>query len=104
MPDLVELPLPPADLSSRLDMYLALLGFHTKLSSAGLIYKHYGKEIVSELMDLPVGDPDVETVYLATYKNFMEAIDAIDNGEQTIFGSKKISRKCILRPLTMLWQ
>ena len=40
-------------------------------------------------MDLPVGDPDVETVYLATYKNFMEAIDAIDNGEQTIFGSKK---------------
>ena len=25
-------------------------------------------------------DPDVETIYLAVYKHFMEAIDAIDNG------------------------
>ena len=25
-------------------------------------------------------DDDVETVYLAVYKNFMEAVDAIDNG------------------------
>lgn len=56
-------------------------GFQTKLSSAGLIYKHYGKQIVANIMKLPQGDPDVETVYTAAYKNFMEAIDAIDNGE-----------------------
>ena len=57
-----------------------LSGFQTKLSSAGLIYKHYGKQIVSEMMGTPDGNPDVETVYNAAYKNFMEAIDAIDNG------------------------
>ena len=28
----------------------------------------------------PPADADVETVYLAVYKNFMEAVDAIDNG------------------------
>ena len=26
-------------------------------------------------------EPNVQTVYIAAYKNFMEAIDAIDNGE-----------------------
>lgn len=31
-------------------------------------------------MGLPEDDNDVQTVYLATYKKFMEAIDAIDNG------------------------
>ena len=62
-------------------MALTCTGFGTKLSSAGLTYKHYGKRIVAQLMgDLPVDHPDVQTVYLATYKNFMEAIDAIDNG------------------------
>lgn len=30
--------------------------------------------------DLPPEDAGAQTVYLAIYKNFMEAIDAIDNG------------------------
>lgn len=55
-------------------------GFNTKLSSAGLVYKHYGREIVASAMQLPADHADVEAVYLAVYKNFMEAIDAIDNG------------------------
>lgn len=33
---------------------------------------------------LPVDHSDVQTVYLATYKNFMEAIDAIDNGASQV--------------------
>ena len=28
----------------------------------------------------PPADADLETVYLAVYKHFMEAVDAIDNG------------------------
>ena len=28
----------------------------------------------------PESSPDVDTVYLAVYKHFMEAIDGIDNG------------------------
>lgn len=55
-------------------------GFTTKLSSAGLVYKHYGREVVAGVMGLDASHPDVETVYLAVYKKFMEAVDAIDNG------------------------
>lgn len=55
-------------------------GFGTKLSSAGLVYKHYGREIVAKELGLPQSHPDVEQVFLAVYKSFMEAIDAVDNG------------------------
>ncbi|XP_057477735.1 LOW QUALITY PROTEIN: uncharacterized protein LOC130765346 [Actinidia eriantha] len=55
-------------------------GFTTKLSSAGLIYKHYGMEIIAKELQLDQGHPDVHRLFLAIYKSFMEAIDAIDNG------------------------
>eukprot|EP00270_Netrium_digitus_P018870 TRINITY_DN7260_c0_g1_i2.p1 TRINITY_DN7260_c0_g1~~TRINITY_DN7260_c0_g1_i2.p1 ORF type:complete len:318 (-),score=55.62 TRINITY_DN7260_c0_g1_i2:167-1120(-) len=55
-------------------------GFSTKLSSAGLVYKHFGKEVVAKEMGLAEDNLDVEAVYLACYRTFMEAIDAIDNG------------------------
>lgn len=55
-------------------------GFKTKLSSAGLIYKHFGKEIVAKEMNLPEDHADVEKIFLTIYKTFMEAVDGIDNG------------------------
>ncbi|KAF6147517.1 hypothetical protein GIB67_014656 [Kingdonia uniflora] len=55
-------------------------GFETKLSSAGLVYKHYGLEIIAKELQLEEGHPDVHRLFLAVYKNFMEAIDAVDNG------------------------
>ncbi|KAJ7959393.1 UPF0160 protein MYG1, mitochondrial-like [Quillaja saponaria] len=55
-------------------------GFTTKLSSAGLVYKHYGLEIIAKELQLDEGHPNVHRLFLAIYKNFMEAIDAIDNG------------------------
>ena len=55
-------------------------GHTTKLSSAGLVYKHFGREIVAAEMGVPAADPSVETVYLKLYKSFMEALDGIDNG------------------------
>ncbi|GLU17572.1 hypothetical protein SLE2022_339330 [Rubroshorea leprosula] len=55
-------------------------GFSTKLSSAGLVYKHFGKEIIAKKLEVDEGHPDVHRLYLAIYKSFMEAIDAIDNG------------------------
>ncbi len=57
-------------------------GFGTKLSSAGLVYKHFGRSIIAVQLGQPEDAPDTETVYLAVYKNFMEAIDGIDNGER----------------------
>ncbi|XP_042417173.1 MYG1 protein C694.04c-like [Zingiber officinale] len=55
-------------------------GFVTKLSSAGLIYKHYGEEIIAKELQLDKGHKNVQCLYLAVYKNFIEAIDATDNG------------------------
>jgi len=77
--------------------------YKTKLSSAGLIYKYYGKRILDRLMnetqqgeeksqvlfsrDEIIGsmtreayDQLLEDLYHRVYKNFMEHIDAIDNG------------------------
>ncbi|CAK7335810.1 unnamed protein product [Dovyalis caffra] len=55
-------------------------GFSTKLSSAGLVYKHFGKEIIAKELQVNEGHPNVHRLFLAIYKSFMEAIDAIDNG------------------------
>ncbi|KAL4574737.1 hypothetical protein LXL04_021573 [Taraxacum kok-saghyz] len=77
-------------------------GFTTKLSSAGLVYKHYGIEIIAKAIQLDEGHPDVHCLLSAVYKNFVEvlpiskvvlllyrtsfhcaiyqAVDAIDNG------------------------
>jgi len=55
-------------------------GFTTKLSSAGLIYKHFGKEIIAAQIGVEVDHPKVHVLWLKLYKEFIEAIDAIDNG------------------------
>ena len=55
-------------------------GFVTKLSSAGLVYKHFGREIVANVLCLDENDEKVEKIYLKVYKAFIEAVDAVDNG------------------------
>jgi uncharacterized UPF0160 family protein len=55
-------------------------GFNTRLSSAGLVYKHFGKEIVAAELGRSEEDPVVHTVWLKVYQQFMEAVDGIDNG------------------------
>jgi uncharacterized UPF0160 family protein len=55
----------------------------TKLSSAGLVYKHFGKKVVAAVLaeaSLTVSDEELETVYHKVYDAFVEAVDAIDNG------------------------
>ncbi|GLC55870.1 hypothetical protein PLESTB_001038000 [Pleodorina starrii] len=56
-------------------------GFETtRLSSAGLVYKHYGREVIAGLLGWPLDHPDMDKVYLEVYRNFIEAVDAVDNG------------------------
>nr|CAB3447543.1 unnamed protein product [Digitaria exilis] len=55
-------------------------GFNTKLSSAGLVYKHFGKEIIAKELGVNEDHEDVYRLYIAIYKSFVEALDAIDNG------------------------
>jgi len=52
---------------------------HTiKLSSAGLVYKHFGREVIQNITRLS-GDL-LEIIYFRHYTGFVEAFDAIDNG------------------------
>ncbi|KAI0274668.1 metal-dependent protein hydrolase [Gloeopeniophorella convolvens] len=55
-------------------------GFATKLSSAGLIYKHFGKEIIANQLQLAQDDSKVDSLWLKLYREFIEGIDGIDNG------------------------
>ena len=52
----------------------------TKLSSAGLVYMHYGKAIIAQHIKLAIDHPDVELIYQKLYDDFVEAVDANDNG------------------------
>ncbi|QDZ23984.1 metal-dependent protein hydrolase [Chloropicon primus] len=53
---------------------------NTKLSSAGLVYRHYGKEVIARETGLDEEHPDTNVLFLAMYKHFIEGVDAIDNG------------------------
>lgn len=52
----------------------------TKLSSAGLVYLHFGSELVSQILGLSQKDNVTDIIYDKVYENFVEEIDAIDNG------------------------
>jgi uncharacterized UPF0160 family protein len=50
-----------------------------KLSSAGLIYKHFGRHVIGRISG--VSDQKIiNIIFDAVYTNFIEGIDAIDNG------------------------
>ncbi|CAK7893499.1 hypothetical protein CAAN1_08S01200 [[Candida] anglica] len=84
--------------------------YKTKLSSAGLIYKHFGKEIISNHLDLKVDDDNVELLYTKIYKEFIEALDANDNGidnyakdAEKKFNDKNITLPSIVGKLNPSW-
>ncbi|MCJ1283402.1 hypothetical protein MMC26_002730 [Xylographa opegraphella] len=52
----------------------------TKLSSAGLVYMHFGKPIIASRTALPADSPEVDLLYEKLYTEFVEALDANDNG------------------------
>lgn len=52
----------------------------TKLSSAGLVYMHYGKAIIAQHLGVSEDDEKVTVLYPKLYENFIEALDAHDNG------------------------
>ncbi|KAI1112988.1 putative UPF0160 protein C27H6.8 [Nemania sp. NC0429] len=56
-------------------------GRPTKLSSAGLVYLHFGRALVSQnLGGQPEDSEDVGVVWRKMYESFIEALDADDNG------------------------
>ncbi|KAI7786005.1 myg1 protein [Diaporthe eres] len=56
-------------------------GRNTKLSSAGLVYMHFGKEAIANRRASAAADPStVDLIYNKVYESFVEAVDANDNG------------------------
>lgn len=58
-------------------------GMPVKLSSAGLVYKHFGKRVVSGMLftrQLFLNEKELDAVYRRMYKYFLEGVDGIDNG------------------------
>lgn len=51
-----------------------------RLSSAGLVYCHFGREIIKQLVPDLKTDKDVEPIFNYIYERFVQEIDAIDNG------------------------
>ena len=51
-----------------------------RLSSAGLVYKHFGKQVLSELLGWPMTHEHLELIYQRVYNEFILAFDGIDNG------------------------
>jgi uncharacterized UPF0160 family protein len=51
-----------------------------KLSSAGLVYLHFGERALSELMGASPQDKLVQVIYDKVYEKFIQEVDAIDNG------------------------
>ncbi|KAF2722456.1 metal-dependent protein hydrolase [Polychaeton citri CBS 116435] len=54
-------------------------GKGTKLSSAGLVWMHYGKDIIKAVTGAENED-DIELLYQKLYEDFVEAFDGNDNG------------------------
>uniref|UniRef100_A0A3P8SGP1 Myg1 exonuclease n=1 Tax=Amphiprion percula TaxID=161767 RepID=A0A3P8SGP1_AMPPE len=52
----------------------------TKLSSAGLVYLHFGRRLLTQLTQLKEDDRQLEVLYDKLYENFVEEVDAVDNG------------------------
>jgi len=63
----------------------------TKLSSAGLVYMHFGKPIIALRTGLPENSPEVSLLYEKLYSEFVEALDAHDNGI-SVYDTKEVEK------------
>ena len=61
----------------------------TKLSSAGLVYAYFGRDIISAILEANKSDKITETVFDKIYENFIEEIDGIDNGVDQFDGTPR---------------
>ncbi|KAI1762176.1 metal-dependent protein hydrolase [Hypoxylon sp. FL1150] len=55
-------------------------GRPTKLSSAGLVFLHFGRAIVAQHLKKPEDSDEVGLLWNKLYESFIEALDAHDNG------------------------
>lgn len=59
----------------------------TKLSASGLVYRHYGKEVIKTHYP-SLSNDQLDLVYLKLYNSLLEALDAIDTGVEMSTGEQ----------------
>lgn len=70
-------------------------GSEIKLSSAGLVYRHYGKRVIPRIISSYTPDGhdapnlDLSVAFRKVHSSFVEHIDAIDNGVEAFDGERK---------------
>ncbi|CAN6642801.1 hypothetical protein TRVA0_019S01706 [Trichomonascus vanleenenianus] len=84
--------------------------YKTRLSSAGLVYKHFGREILGEMLKVPPTDKSIDVLFPKIYTEFVEAIDANDNGISAFpsdvtpaFRANSITLPSMVSRLNPLW-
>lgn len=65
------------------------MNYHTRLSSAGLIYAHYGKDVIANILKIDSSSDAVLLLYNKLYECFVESVDAVDNGVQQFDGKPR---------------
>lgn len=62
----------------------------TKLSSAGLVYFHFGRDVLKRIL-LPneIAENTMDVIYSKLYEGFIEEVDAVDNGIDQYDGEPK---------------
>lgn len=55
----------------------------TKLSASGLVYRHYGKEVIRTYYPM-LSEEHLELAYKKLYNSLLEALDAIDTGVEIV--------------------
>lgn len=63
----------------------------TKLSSAGLVYVHYGHEVLKKVIVSDISEKDLNSIYSKVYETFIQEVDAIDNGVSICEGIPRYS-------------
>jgi len=63
----------------------------TKLSSAGLVYLHYGHEVLNKIISSDLSENNLNSIYTTIYDTFINEIDGIDNGVPICEGKQKYS-------------
>ena len=55
----------------------------TKLSASGLVYRHYGRDVIKQYYPT-LSDVKLELAYVKLYDSMLEALDAIDTGVEMV--------------------
>nr|AAW25998.1 SJCHGC02195 protein [Schistosoma japonicum] len=68
------------DFSLTWSKYFDVKMWDVKLSSAGLVYVHFGKRVLSLLTGLEINHEVLEKIFMRVYESFILEIDGQDNG------------------------